>query len=278
MNDYIELNVIVQPRQPGTDFLISELADAGFESFAETGDGFQAWIPREQYSEDMLSIVNQMDTDLGKAQATTKVIEGQNWNAEWESSYQPVSIGTELLIRAPFHEKTAGFQHEIIIQPQQSFGTGHHPTTLLIAEKLLTLPVSGRYIIDMGCGTGVLAILAKMRGAAKIDGVDIETHAVDNARENAMHNNISDIVFAVGDTSWFRGKQADVVLANINRNVLTAAMNVMRDCVKPPGDLIMSGFFTSDAKDLVAAAGTMFELIEIKSSGEWAMVHLRKKG
>lgn len=278
MNDYVELTVIVTPRQPGTDLLISELADAGCESFAETAEGFQAWIPKAQYNEELLSIVNQLDTELGNATVTTKVIEGQNWNAEWESSYQPVVIGTELMIRAPFHEKTDGFRFDLIIQPQQSFGTGHHPTTLLIAEKLLTLPVSERYIIDMGCGTGVLGILASMRNATKVDCVDIEANAVDNAKENAGHNNISGIEFAVGDTTWLRGKYADVVLANINRNVLTAAMDDLRVCVKSGGDLIMSGFFTTDSNDLVKCAGDTFQNIEIKSSGEWAMIHLRKNG
>lgn len=278
MNDYVELTVIVSPKQPGTDLLISELADAGCESFAETPEGFQAWIPKDQFNIELLSIVNQLDTDLGNATVTTKVIEGQNWNAEWESSYQPVVIGTELIIRAPFHDKTDGFRFDLVIQPQQSFGTGHHPTTLLIAEKLLTLPVSVRYIIDMGCGTGVLGILASMRHAAKVDCVDIEAHAVENAKENAGHNNITGIEFAVGDTTWLRGKSADVVLANINKNVLTAAMDDLRKSVKAGGDLIMSGFFTTDADDLVKCAGNAFQLIEIKSSGEWAMVHLRKNG
>jgi ribosomal protein L11 methyltransferase len=226
----------------------------------------------------LLSIVNQLDTELGSATVTTKVIVGQNWNAEWESSYQPVVIGKDLIIRAPFHEKTDGFRFDLIIQPQQSFGTGHHPTTLLIAEKLLTLPVSERYIIDMGCGTGVLGILASMRKASKVDCVDIEAHAVENAKENAGHNNISGIEFAVGDTTWIRGKSADVVLANINKNVLTAAMDDLRNSVKSGGDLIMSGFFTTDANDMVKCAGGAFQLIEIKSSGEWAMVHLRKNG
>lgn len=278
MNDYVELTVNVTPRQPGTDLLISELADAGCESFAETAEGFQAWIPKEHFNVELLSIVNQLDTELGSATVTTKVIVGQNWNAEWESSYQPVVIGKDLIIRAPFHEKTDGFRFDLIIQPQQSFGTGHHPTTLLIAEKLLTLPVSERYIIDMGCGTGVLGILASMRKASKVDCVDIEAHAVENAKENAGHNNISGIEFAVGDTTWIRGKSADVVLANINKNVLTAAMDDLRNSVKSGGDLIMSGFFTTDADDMVKCAGSAFQLIEIKSSGEWAMVHLRKNG
>jgi ribosomal protein L11 methyltransferase len=278
MIDYVELTVSVSPRQPGTDLLISELAEAGCESFAETADGFQAWIPEDQFQDKLLSIVNQLDTEVGTAKVSTAVIKGQNWNAEWESAYEPVVIGTDLIIRAPFHPKTDGFRFDLIIQPQQSFGTGHHPTTLLIAEKLLTLPVSARYFIDMGCGTGVLGILASMREAAKVDCVDIEPHAVENAKENAGHNNISGIEFAVGDTTWLRGKSADVVLANINKNVLTSAMDDLRNSMKAGGDLIMSGFFTTDADDLVTCAGNAFQLIEIKSSGEWAMVHLRKNG
>lgn len=277
MIDYVEVDVTVNPRQPGTDFLVSELAEKGFESFAETATGFQAWIPRELFKVELLGLVNQLNSELGSASYSWKIIPGQNWNAEWESSYQPVRIGNKLLIRAPFHESDPSAELELIIQPQQSFGTGHHPTTMLIAEKLLTLPLAARYIMDLGCGTGVLAILATRLGAGKVEGIDIEVPAIENAIENAHNNNASSIVFTHGTTDGLRGKQYDVILANINKNILKAAMPQFVESVKAGGDLLLSGFFVTDTDELTAVAGNDFELQEMKNTGEWAMLHLRRK-
>lgn len=277
MIDYVEVDVTVNPRQPGADFLVSELADLGFESFAETPTGFQAWIPREVFKEEVLAVVNQLDSELGSASFSWKIIPGQNWNAEWESSYQPVRIGNKLLIRAPFHDADSSVEIELVIQPQQSFGTGHHPTTMLIAEKLLTLPLVARYIMDLGCGTGVLAILATRLGAGNVEGIDIEIPAVENAIENARNNSASSIVFTHGTADALRGKQYDVVLANINKNILKAAMPQFVESVNAGGDLLLSGFFVTDTDELIAVAGNDFELQEMKNNGEWAMLHLRRK-
>lgn len=277
MIDYIEVEVQVNPKQPGTDLLITLLAENGFESFAETPTGFQAWIPREQFHEDLLLAVNQLDAELGVASCSWKIVPGQNWNAEWESSYQSVRIDNRLLIRAPFHEPDPSVGIELIIQPQQSFGTGHHPTTLLIAEKLLTLPLSARYIMDLGCGTGVLAILAHRLGAGKVEGVDIEGPAVENSIENARNNNAESIVFTQGTADVLQGKAYDVILANINKNILKAAMSQFSESVKPGGDLLLSGFFVTDADELTVAAAGSFEFSELKNNGEWAMLHLRRK-
>jgi ribosomal protein L11 methyltransferase len=275
MNDYVEVDVQVNPRQPGSDLLVTELAEMGFESFADTSSGFQAWIPANGFQESMLSVVNQLDTELGKASFSWKIVKGQNWNAEWESSYQPVRIGQKLLIRAPFHPADPTVERELVIQPQQSFGTGHHPTTALMAEKLLTSPMSERYIMDLGCGTGVLAILASQLGAARVEGVDIEAPAVENAIENARNNNAGSIVFSLGDATAMRGKQYDMILANINKNILKATMPQFAASLREHGDLLLSGFFVTDAEELRASA-MGFEFVELRNSGEWAMLHLRK--
>jgi ribosomal protein L11 methyltransferase len=277
MNDYIEVAVDVHPKQPGTDFLVTELADAGFESFAETNTGFQAWIPADQFQESLLAVVNQLDSELGKAKYSWKTIKGQNWNADWESSYQPVKIGEKLLIRAPFHPADPSVEMELIIQPQQSFGTGHHPTTALMAEKLLTSSLSGRYVMDLGCGTGVLAILASRLGAGSVEGVDIEAPAVENAIENARNNNAESVVFRHGDASAMHGKVYDMILANINKNILKATMKQFADSLRKDGELLLSGFFVTDADELLQHAGNDFEPVELKNTGEWAMLHLRRK-
>lgn len=276
MTDYIEVEVNVNPRQPGSDVLVTELAELGFESFADTPSGFQAWIAADAFREDMLSVVNQLDAELGKAAFSWKLIKGQNWNAEWESGYQPVKIGQKLLIRAPFHAPDPDVEMELVIQPQQSFGTGHHPTTALMAEKLLTSSLTARYIMDLGCGTGVLAILASKLGAGKVEGVDIEKPAVENAVENARNNSAASIVFSLGDASAMEGKVYDMILANINKNILKATMKQFAASLKENGDLLLSGFFVTDADELRAAA-VGFEFVELKNSGEWAMLHLRRK-
>ncbi len=277
MKDYIEVDVKVNPRQPGSDFLVTELAENGFESFADTDSGFQAWIPKDLFSEESLRIVADLDSELGTAACTWKLIPGQNWNAEWEASYQPVNIGNHLRIRAPFHDSDPNAAIELIIRPQQSFGTGHHPTTMLIAEKLLTMALAERYILDLGCGTGVLAILASRLGAGKVDAVDIESLAVENAIENAQHNSINSITFCQGDTSCLHGKKYDVVIANINKNILMSAIPDFTSSINSGGDLLLSGFFGMDCEALVNAARLDFDLQEIKHNGEWAMIHFRRK-
>lgn len=275
--DYIELDVKVVPRQPGSDLLISSLADQGFESFAETADGFLAYIPAGQFSESLLLPIQEFTADLGKAEFTQKLIPGQNWNAEWEKQYEPIRIGNRCLIRAPFHEAQPGVEIDLLIQPQQSFGTGHHPTTRLMAEKLLTMPVSGRYILDMGCGTGVLAILASRLGAAEVLGIDIETNAVENARENLERNPVKNITIEEGTEASIGNRSFDVIVANINKNILLKSLPVYTAALRQNGDLLLSGFFTTDTDELQNAASQQgLQFSEKKTEGEWAMLHFVK--
>lgn len=275
--DYLELDVKINPRQPGSDLLITELAELGFESFVETPDGFLAYIPGKDFSEALLSPMQQITEELGKVSWSQKLIPAQNWNAEWESSYQPIQIGDQLVIRAPFHEPVPGVAIDLEIQPQQSFGTGHHPTTRLMAEKLLTMPLEGRYVLDMGCGTGVLAILAAKRGAAEVLGIDIETNAVMNAIENVQRNRITNVVIEEGVDDRIGNRKFDVVLANINKNVLLAALPNYEKALNPGGELLMSGFFTTDVAALKEAAEkTGLKFNTTQNDGEWALVHFVK--
>ncbi len=275
--DYIELDVKINPRQPGSDLLITELAEMGFESFVETADGFLAYIPGRDFSETLLSPIQNVTEELGKVSWSQKVIPAQNWNAEWESSYQPIQISNKLVIRAPFHEPVKGIEIDLEIQPQQSFGTGHHPTTRLMAEKLLTMPLSERYILDMGCGTGVLAILAAKRGANPVLGIDIETNAVLNAIENVQRNHVTNITIEEGKDDMIGDRKFDVILANINKNVLVAALPNYANALNAGGELLMSGFFTTDVSTLKEVAeknGLKFNSTE--NDGEWALVHFIK--
>lgn len=275
--DYLELNVKINPRQPYTDLLISELADLGFESFVETENGFLAYIPGKEFSESLLSPIENLEKNTADISWTQKLIPSQNWNAEWESSYQPIRIGNELIIRAPFHPAQNDVKIDLEIQPQQSFGTGHHPTTRLMAQKLLTMHLAERYILDMGCGTGVLAILADKLGATPVLGIDIETNAVINARENAERNNAVHVTIEEGTENKIGDRKFDVILANINKNVLLGALPVYGKALHKNGELLLSGFFMTDVEELKAAgekAGLEFE--SKQNEGEWAMIRFRK--
>jgi ribosomal protein L11 methyltransferase len=275
--DYLELDVKINPRQPGTDLLITELAELGFESFVETDDGFLAYIPGNQFSETLLSPIQNAEKELGKVSWSQKLIPGQNWNAEWESSYQPIQISDKLLIRAPFHEPVEGVEIDLEIQPQQSFGTGHHPTTRLMAEKLLTMPLSGRYILDMGCGTGVLAILAAKLGAANVLGIDIESNAVMNAIENVERNKVERVTIEEGTDNKIGDRKFDLVLANINKNVLVSALPQYVKALNKSGELLMSGFFTTDVAALKEVAEkTGLKFVSTQNEGEWALIHFIK--
>jgi ribosomal protein L11 methyltransferase len=275
--DYLELEIKVNPRQPITDLLISELAELGFESFVETEAGFLAYIPAKEFTESLLSPIENIGENTAGISWTKKLIPAQNWNAEWEKSYEPIRIGNELLIRAPFHPAEKNIKIDLEIQPQQSFGTGHHPTTRLMAQKLLTMRLVGRYILDMGCGTGVLAILAGKLGAAEVLGIDIETNAVNNAKENVQRNNAMHITIEEGTENKIASRKFDIVLANINKNVLVNAMPAYANALNKNGELLISGFFTTDADELVnAAAGSGLKFESKQNEAEWALLHFKK--
>jgi ribosomal protein L11 methyltransferase len=275
--DYIEIEVCVSPRQPGADLLVSELADAGFESFVDTNEGFMAYIPKADFSDDLLTVFQSLNTDIGQVSYTQKLIPSQNWNASWESSYQPIQIGERLCIRAPFHQAAANVEIDLVIQPQQSFGTGHHATTRLMAQKLLTLPLSARYILDMGCGTGVLAILASSLGASNVLGIDIEEHAVENARENAARNQQTELQFETGTETNIGERTFDCILANINKNVLIQAMPIYVNALRDKGELLLSGFFITDTEDISRVVTKLgLKPHSILNEGDWALLHFTK--
>ncbi len=277
MVNYIELDVHVSPKQPGSDLLISELAENGFESFVETELGFLAYIQEKEFTDVLVAPINELTADLGKANFSMKIIPGQNWNAIWEKSYDSIIFSTKLCIRAPFHEPNLNVELDVVIQPQQSFGTGHHPTTRLMAEKLLTMSLQGCAVLDMGCGTGVLAILASKLGASHVTGIDIESNAVNNAFENASRNNVVDVSIEQGTEVQIRDRKFDFVLANINKNVLMEAMPTYANAMNSNSHLLLSGFFLTDVDELkLVATKNGLQYISYETDGEWALIHLAK--
>lgn len=250
--------------------MISELAELEFESFVDSADGFEAYIPEAKDAPEIVNALLNEYSGLGAIHYTTQRIEGQNWNARWEADYPLVKVGEWCAVRAPFHPRQTDVKLDILVSPKMSFGTGHHATTWLMLSFLLQIDLRQKRVLDMGCGTGVLAIAAALSGASEVLGIDIEEVAVQNTIENASLNNVQ---FAVekGGAEAIGGGLYDVILANINKNVLMADMDAYKSALDRGGILLLSGFFSSDTSDLKAAAfdrGLVFEEMETRDG--WA--------
>ena len=243
--NYLEYDFTIQPLEPARDILIAELGELGFESFVEKENGLLAYIPLENWSDDSFEELFILQNPEFEVNWTTKTIEQQNWNAEWEKNFHPIQINGECLVRAPFHPKTNA-PYEIIIEPKMSFGTGHHETTHMMLQLLFGEDIKGKRVLDMGCGTGVLAILTEMRGALDIDAIDIDTWCVENTLENVQRNQCSKIKVKLGDASILEGEIYDVIIANINRNILLEDIPTYVSCLKRTGVLLLSGFYLND--------------------------------
>ncbi len=274
---YIELLVTVEPKELGSDVLIAELSEFGFESFIENENGFSAFAKKELFNENDVKTLFSSYTDAFKIQYTSKIIEQQNWNKEWESSFQPINVDGKCIIRAPFHQKEAPYQYDIIIEPKMSFGTGHHHTTQLMIQKLMKLDVTGKSLLDMGCGTGVLAILASMMKANPVTAIDTDEWSFENSIENMSKNNINNVVVHKGDAKLLAGKIFNTILANINKNVLLADLPVYDESLEKGGNLLLSGFFETDVNELVQKAELLnLELKDKVVNEQWTMLHFIK--
>ncbi|MBK7027969.1 MAG: 50S ribosomal protein L11 methyltransferase [Bacteroidales bacterium] len=244
--NYIEVRCVPAHGNHTADLLIARLAEIGFESFVEEADEIQAFIPFDSYTQ---KIKEELSSDEMKELLSSFIIieiPDQNWNAVWESAYEPVTIKGLCAVRAPFHEPIPGIIYDIVIEPKMSFGTAHHETTSMMIQYLLELNVEGKSLLDMGSGTAVLAILAGMKNASPIIAIDNDEWAFNNALENVLHNNQGQIEVLFGDSSLLQGKKFDVVLANINRNILLRDIPDYVSCLPVKGLLVMSGFYEED--------------------------------
>lgn len=272
--NYIELDFILEPLMPAREVLTAELAEVGFESFVDTYDGLKAYIVADQYQDNLLDgLMTMMIPDLTISWAKT-LIEDQNWNAEWEKNFEPIDVEGKCLIRAPFHPTSKDHNFEIVIEPKMSFGTGHHATTYLMIAELMDIAVAGKSVLDMGCGTGVLAIKAEKQGAVSIDAIDIDDWAFENTLENVERNQCSQIKTIKGGAEAIPlGAKYDVVLANINRNILTRDMAAYVGSMKPEGQILFSGFFTTDRSDIEKVAVDLgLKFLNQRIRGEWTML------
>lgn len=242
---YIAYHFNVVPRNPGTEILIAELADIGFESFDEHDNGVSAYIPKEAVQKDLLDSVQVLRSPEFQISFEKQEIEQQDWNQIWESNFQPIEINDQCRIRASFHP-AKNLAYEIIINPKMAFGTGHHATTHLMVLSLLEADLTDKKVLDMGCGTGVLAILASLRGAHPVTAIDIDPWSYENSKENAKLNLTEDIEILEGDAKLLKNQKFDVIFANINRNILLNDMPVYAQCLQKGNHLFMSGFYTED--------------------------------
>ena len=258
------------------DVLSAVLGEAGFESFVEQTDGITAYIQKDLYNEtalkEALADFPLPDTQIEYAYQEA---EDKDWNEEWEKNFfQPIVIDNRCVIHSTFHKDYPKAEYDIVINPQMAFGTGHHETTSSILGELLEADLKGKSVLDMGCGTSILAILASMRGAGKVTAIDIDDWCVNNSRDNIALNGISNITVELGDASLLNGREPfDVVIANINRNILLQDMPAYAACMKKGSELYISGFYTEDIPVLREKAESLgMEYVHHREKHNWAAV------
>jgi ribosomal protein L11 methyltransferase len=278
--NYIEFELKIKPTEPWSDILTAELAELGCDSFIQTAEGVNAYAPQQTIElQDVQELVKRYNEEADcEIQVDIHFIEEQNWNATWEADFEPVFVEDKLVILAPFHQLDTGKAMTIVIEPKMSFGTGHHQTTWMMAKSLLDKEKMPQTILDMGSGTGFLAILAEKLGAQQVLAVDIEEWAYENAIDNASRNGCQHVEVRLGGVEQIKGYKADLILANINKNVLKAQMEDYAKIVHDGGELIISGFFDSDRDEMIeVAAAHGFIYRSHLNKDNWCCIALEKK-
>lgn len=250
--EYIKLNCHLQPdTETNREILVAELGNIGYESFTETDELVEAYIQTADFSDDALIHLFPVDFPGFQLSWTSEIIPDHNWNEVWEKNYfQPLVIADRCLIRAPFHTDFPHAEYEIVIEPGMAFGTGNHETTSLMISEILQQDLKGKAVLDMGCGTGILGILASMRGADTVTGIDIDNWATKSTIDNATYNNIFNLEVIQGGAEALPDKNFDVIYANIQRNILLNDMSQYCKVLKQGGELIMSGFYIEDLEPI----------------------------
>lgn len=266
---YIGYTFKVSPIQPAVEILIAELGYAGFESFVENEEGVIAYIQKEEWNENMIDDIYILSSDEFEITYEFEEIAQVNWNEEWEKNFTPIIVDDLVSVRAPFHEKP-DTKFDLIIEPKMSFGTGHHETTHMMIQHILKNDFTNKSVLDMGCGTGVLAILAEKVGATKLDAIDIDNWCYLNSLENVERNDCNHISVYEGDVKLLEGKTYDSIIANINRNILLADISEYAKSLNENGSLFLSGFYKEDIPVIEAECNKhMLKLKETIQKGQW---------
>lgn len=273
---YTCLHVSCEPEF--SEILMAEFAEAGFDTFMEVPGGFEAYVELEHYNSVVLEDIADRYRELTPITWATKRVEKENWNEQWEKSYHPVVVEEKFLIRAFFHQPDPRYPLEVVITPKMSFGTGHHQTTYLMIKHQLEIDLKGKRVMDAGCGTAILAIVASKLGAREVEAFDIDEWSINNGNENIAVNGAANINIQLGTISEVKLEGSfDVILANINKNILLAEIARYQSYLVPGGYLLLSGFYTQDISDLKMEAAK-YNLAEVNHSSRdsWAALLLKK--
>ena len=280
MNDYIEARFQVDPcDEIATDVLAAILCENGYESFVPDETGLTAYVKKELFDSDVLTDVISTFPMDNKITLSYEIIEGQDWNSEWEKNYfQPIVVGDKCVIHSSFHNDVPSAEYDIVIDPKMAFGTGHHATTSLIIRQLLEMDLKDKDVMDMGTGTGILAILCAMRGAKNVSAIEIDEFAYVNAVENVRLNGVPQINVHLCDAALLKEENiVDVFIANINRNIITNDIDAYADDLKPKGLMLLSGFYEEDIPVIMEKAKILG--LEYKSHSvqdRWSCLILEK--
>jgi len=277
--DYIEVrfNILSGDSALAKEILIAQLGEYDFESFSEENNCLSAFIKEDFYSREIVDSLPVLKGDLFNIEIEENKIIAQNWNEEWESSFKPIVIDEKCIIKATFHKDLPKYEYEIIIEPKMSFGTGHHETTTLLAKEILKRNFSGQNVLDMGCGTGILAILAAKRGAKYLTAIDIDEWAYENSIENVRRNEVSNINVFKGGAELLGSEVFDSIFANINLNILLADMSQYSRVLNKGGEILFSGIFETDLDSLKNRAFKCnLEYLGHECMNNWIVASFRK--
>ena len=281
MNDYYLVKFEITPfSETESDILSALLAEGGFESFVTEETGLSAYIKKEIYKESIITEATSSYPFNANISYKAELIPGQDWNSEWEKNYfQPIVFENKCCVHSSFHKDYPKTEYDIVIDPRMAFGTGHHETTNMMMERLLSNEIEGKAVLDMGTGTGILAILSAMRGAKKVVGVEIDPPAYENAVENESLNGTPQVEFRLGGAETVvESESFDIVLANINRNIILGDINVYARALKSGGNMFLSGFYVEDIPMIEQAANPLgLKLISTLEKKRWANICLVKE-
>ncbi|NMM47070.1 50S ribosomal protein L11 methyltransferase [Marinigracilibium pacificum] len=276
--DYVEISFVCNETM--AEILMAELSEIGFESFIETDDGLLCYVQSEVFDKDTLDSQISRYSGVDELKYRILNIPKKNWNEEWEKNYNPIIIGDKAIVRADFHNVEKKYDYDIIITPKMSFGTGHHQTTAMMLKLQMDLDHKGKEVYDIGCGTGILSIMAAKRGAEKITGCDIDEWSVENSTENIEKNGLEGKIAIIhGTVQSLPETPVDIILANINKNIILAELEMYNARLKENGRILFSGFYERDTSDILEAAGEFGMILENEASDQnWKCLQLVKKG
>ena len=267
---------LIPDSKENREILVAVLSDLTFESFDETEDQVLGYVPGESFNyAEMDEITSTLPFSV---HTENEMIPDQNWNEVWEKNYfKPLLIGGRCLVRAPFHTEYEPAEFELVIEPKMAFGTGNHETTTLMAEQILNMDLTGKKVLDMGCGTGILGMLASLKGAKSITAIDIDTWSFESTVENAHLNNILNLKAKLGDASLLGSETYEVIFANIHKNVIISDLPAYENVLQSGGKLYLSGFYTHDMADVKEKAESLgLQETGFHEKNNWVVYSFRK--